>query len=65
MLNEKFIARMKNLLGEDGFKAYENELSKECRRALRINPFKKPNSTIFTINTIILGMTIKESGIIR
>ncbi|MBQ7897283.1 MAG: hypothetical protein IJ323_02550 [Clostridia bacterium] len=47
MLDPRFVERMKNLLGEKGFEEYEKELEKECKRAFRINPAKKPDTLPF------------------
>lgn len=47
MLDVKFIERMKALLGDEGFQEYEKELERECKRALRINPLKKPDTLPF------------------
>lgn len=40
MLDEKFIVRMKELLGEDGLKNYLEELERPSPRALRVNNIK-------------------------
>ena len=52
MLKEEFKIRMKNLLGEEGFSEYEKELTKKARRALRINPIKKPRTLDFETEPI-------------
>lgn len=47
MLDERFIAKMKEYLDEDGFCEYQKELEKEGRRAFRINPLKRPHCLPF------------------
>lgn len=52
MLDEKFVERMKGLLGEDGFEKYSLELTREGKRALRINPLKKPEEIPFELTPV-------------
>jgi NOL1/NOP2/sun family putative RNA methylase len=40
MLNDRFIERIKNILGEDGLREYLKSFEKEPSRALRFNPLK-------------------------
>ncbi len=52
MLKEEFKIRMKNLLGEEEYLKYEEELTKKSKRALRINPLKKPSMLDFPTQPI-------------
>lgn len=52
MLDAEFIDRMKKLLGEEGFKEYEKELSRESKRAFRVNPLKTPRVFPFEVSDI-------------
>ena len=52
MLDERFAARMRALLGEEGFLQYEEELSREGKRAFRVNPLKPPSKLPFDISPI-------------
>ena len=52
MLDERFIIKMKEYLGEEGFLEYENELSRSSKRALRVNSIKKPSSIPFDLTPV-------------
>ena len=45
-LPEAFVTKMKRLLGEAGFFAYENALSQPVTRALRVNLLLRPDGTL-------------------
>lgn len=54
MLSEKFITRMRNILGEEGLKLYLSAFEKEPCRALRFNPEKCPDCKPSGLDGVLL-----------